>query len=59
MKKWQFTLGADVSKLIIDISCSEFNEHIKILNGTQGFSLFKKWCKQLAIDLKNSFLAVS
>lgn len=58
MKKWQFIFGVDVSKLTLDISCAELNEHIKIPNGTQGFILFKKWCKQLGIDLKNSLIVM-
>lgn len=58
MKKWKFTLGIDVSKLTLDISCSELNEHIKIKNGSEGFKQFLKWCRQSGIDLKESFLVL-
>ena len=56
MKKWKFTLGVDVSKLTLDICCSELNEHIKIINGSEGFKQFLKWCRLLKIDLLHSFL---
>ncbi|MEJ7736115.1 MAG: transposase [Chitinophagaceae bacterium] len=58
MKAWDFTLGVDVSKNTLDISCSELNEHIKIRNGTEGFVLFLKWCRNLKIDLRRSFLVM-
>ncbi len=58
MKKWKFTLGVDVSKQTLDISCSELNEHIKIINGSEGFIQFLKWCKRLSIDLNESFLVL-
>lgn len=58
MKKWKFTLGVDVSKLTLDISCAELNEHIKIENGSKGFTQFLKWCKQLKIDLQDAFLVL-
>ncbi|MEO6221168.1 MAG: transposase [Ginsengibacter sp.] len=58
MKAWNFTLGVDVSKKTLDISCSELNEHIKIINGSEGFTLFLKWCKKLQIDLQKSFLVM-
>lgn len=58
MKKWKFTLGVDVSKLTLDISCSELNEHIRIKNGTEGFRQFLKWCSLLQIDLKDCFLVL-
>lgn len=58
MKKWEFTLGVDVSKLTLDIHCSELNIHIKIINGTEGFKLLLKWCKEAGIDLKKSLLAM-
>lgn len=58
MKKWKFTLGVDVSKHTLDISCSELNEHIKIKNGTEGFTQFLKWCRLFKIDLKDCFLVL-
>lgn len=58
MKKWDFTLGVDVSKLTLDIHCTELNIHIKIVNGSEGFKLFLKWCKTAQIDLSRSHLAM-
>ena len=58
MKKWNFTLGVDVSKLTLDIHCRELNVHIQVLNGTQGFRLFENWCKESKIDLRSSFVAM-
>jgi transposase len=58
MKQWEFTLGVDVSKNTLDISCSELSEHIKINNGTEGFVLFLKWCRNFKIDLQRSFLVM-
>lgn len=58
MKNWDFTLGVDVSKNTLDISCSELNEHIRVKNGSEGFTLFLKWCKSYKIDLKKSFLVM-
>ncbi|MEJ7738828.1 MAG: IS110 family transposase [Chitinophagaceae bacterium] len=58
MKNWEFTLGVDVSKNTLDISCSELNEHIKINNGTEGFVLFLKWCRNYGINLQKSFVVM-
>ena len=58
MKNWDFTLGVDVSRNTLDICCSELNEHIMIKNGTEGFTLFLKWCKNFKIDLQKSFLVL-
>lgn len=58
MKKWQFTLGVDVSKLTLDIHCLELNVHIQIVNGTNGFRLFQKWAKETGIDLKQCIIAM-
>lgn len=58
MKKWKFTLGVDVSKHTLDVSCSELNEHIKIKNGTEGFTQFLKWCRIFKIDLTDCFLVL-
>ena len=58
MKKWKFTLGVDVSKHTLNVSCAELNVHIKIKNGTEGFAQFLKWCRQLTIDLQDSFLVL-
>ena len=32
MKKWDYTIGVDVSKNTLDIHCAELNEHIQISN---------------------------
>ena len=58
MKNWDFTLGVDVSRNTLDISCSELNEHIRVGNGSEGFALFLKWCKIFSIDLQKSFLVM-
>jgi transposase len=58
MKKWNFILGVDVSKLTLDIHCAELNEHIKIDNSSEGFKAFKKWVKQLGIDLLKSIMVM-
>ncbi len=58
MKKWDFILGIDVSKLTLDIHCAELNEHIKIINGTEGFVAFRKWAKEFSIDLTNSIMVM-
>lgn len=58
MKTWDFTLGVDVSKLTLDIHCTELNSHVKITNGSEGFTVFKKWARELGIDLKKSLIAM-
>ncbi len=58
MKKWNFILGVDVSKLTLDVHCAELNQHIKIENGAKGFALLKKWFKQLGIDLAKSIIVM-
>ena len=58
MKKWKFILGVDVSKLTLDVHCSELNLHIKIENGTKGFALLKKWCKDNQILLSESLIVM-
>jgi len=51
MKKWEYTIGVDVSKNTLDLQCAEINEHIQINNGVEGFKQFLKWCKTHRIDL--------
>ena len=58
MKNWEFTLGVDVSKNTLDISCAELNKHIRIENGTAGFKVFLKWCKELKMELSKCFLVM-
>jgi transposase len=58
MKKWNFILGVDVSKLTLDVHCAEINEHIKIDNGTEGFKLLRKWFKQFGIDPTQSIMVM-
>lgn len=55
---WNVILGVDVSKLTLDISCAERNLHLKIENTSKGFSLFKKWCKTNAFDLKGTLIVM-
>lgn len=58
MKKWNFILGVDVSKLTLDVHCAELNEHIKIANGKEGFKALKKWVKEYKIDLSKSIIVM-
>ena len=58
MKKWNFILGVDVSKLTLDVHCAELNKHIQIANGTAGFKALKKWVKECGIDLAKSILVM-
>jgi transposase len=58
MKKWDFTIGVDVSKNTLDIHCSEINQHIQIKNGSEGFKCFLKWCKSHQIVLNKCFLVM-
>jgi transposase len=58
MKKWNFILGVDVSKLTLDVHCAELNKHIKIANGTEGFKALKKWVKESRIDLAKSIIVM-
>ena len=58
MKKWKFILGVDVSKLTLDVHCSEPNLHIKIENGSKGFIILKKWCHDYQILLAESLIVM-
>ncbi len=58
MKKWDYTIGVDVSKCTLDIHCSEINQHIQIENGTKGFSTLMKWCRIHQIELNESFIVM-
>jgi transposase len=58
MKKHDFILGVDVSRNTLDIHCAEINEHIQIENGTEGFRLLAKWCKDFKINLTKSIVAM-
>ena len=58
MKKQDFILGVDVSRNTLDIHCAEINEHIQIQNGTEGFKLLAKWCKDFKINLAKSIVAM-
>ena len=56
MKKWNYTIGIDVSKNTLDIHCAEINQHIQIKNETEGFRVFLKWCNTHKIILNQSFM---
>jgi len=58
MEKMQFTLGVDISKSTLDIHCAELNINLKIINGSTGFKIFQKWCKEAGIDLKEVLVAM-
>lgn len=56
MKKWNYTIGIDVSRNTLDIHCSEINEHIQISNDQTGFKSFLNWSKKQSIDLNSSIV---
>lgn len=58
MKKWDFILGVDVSKLTLDIHCNEINEHVQIANGSEGFKGFKKWVREHGINLTRALVVM-
>jgi transposase len=58
MKTWNVILGVDVSKLTLDIGCTERNIHIQIENGSKGFEVFKKWCRTHEIDLQETLIVM-
>lgn len=58
MKKWDFIVGVDVSKLTLDIHCAQCNEHLKIENGSRGFKVLKRWVKEQGIDLQRSIFVM-
>lgn len=58
MSNWNVILGADVSKLTVDICYAEKRLHIKIDNTHKGFQAFQKWCKDNGFDLKEVFLVL-
>jgi len=58
MKKWDYTIGVDVSKNTLDLHCAEINEHIQIINGADGFKHMLKWCKTHGIDLAKAMMVM-
>jgi transposase len=58
MKKWDYTIGIDVSKNTLDIHCAEINVHIQIKNAPEGFKQFLTWAKTNGIDLNKAFLVM-
>jgi transposase len=58
MKTWNVILGADASKKTIDICWAEAKLFCHINNNSEGFSKFKKWCKEHEIDLKETFIVL-
>jgi len=58
MENCQFTLGVDVSKLTLDISCTQVSQHIRITNDSKGFKAFKKWCGQYGIACKSCLVVM-
>ena len=58
MKSWNVILGVDVSKLTLDIACSDRNIHTQVDNNSKGFEVFKKWCKTHEIDLKETLIVM-
>jgi transposase len=58
MKKWNVILGVDVSKLTLDVSSFELEQHIKIDNCSVGFKIFQKWCKTHNINLQETLIVM-
>ena len=58
MEVWNVILGVDVSKKTLDICCAARKLFIRIDNNNEGFSNFKKWCKDNDIDLKHTFVVL-
>lgn len=58
MKNWNVILGVDVSKLTLDISCADRRLHLQIENGTKGFNVFKRWCKEQRINPKETLVVL-
>src|SRR6218665_3876798 len=58
MKSWNVILGVDVSKLTLDICCAERKLYLKIDNQTKGFRVFKKWCKENDVELKQTLVVM-
>lgn len=58
METWNVILGVDVSKKTLDICCAERRLPTRVDNNSEGFSKFKKWCKDNEIDLKNTFIVL-
>lgn len=58
MKKWEFIIGVDVSKNTLDFYCGKSKEHIRVINGSEGFKALLKWCKSLQIQLSNTIFVL-
>jgi transposase len=58
MKPWNVILGVDVSKKTIDICWAEQKLFLHVDNNSDGFSKFKKWCKDHGIDLYRTFIVL-
>jgi len=58
MERWNVVLGVDVSKKTIDICWSEQKLSLHADNNSEGFSKFKKWCKDHGIDLSKTFIVL-
>jgi transposase len=58
MRTWNVVLGVDVSKKTIDVCWAEHKLFIEVANNSEGFSKFKKWCKEHLIDLQETFIVL-
>jgi len=58
MKTWNVVLGVDVSKKTVDICWAEQKLFLQVDNKSEGFSKFKKWCKDNQIDLQKTFIVL-
>lgn len=58
MSSWNVILGVDVSKLTLDVCCAERNLHVRVENSSNGFGIFKKWCKNNSVQLSETLVVL-
>lgn len=51
MQKKEIFVGVDVSKETLDIAIQGTKNHIRVINGAEGFKQMQAWFKSLGIDL--------
>jgi transposase len=58
MKKFNYRIGVDVSKLTLDLHSAEHQKHLKIDNNAEGLKAFTKWLKELQIPLNDVLIVM-
>lgn len=58
MENWNVFLGVDVSKKTLDVCCASRQIHIKVDNGSKGFTELGRWCRAHGIDLKHTLFVM-